>query len=231
MTGIAEYKLVQTAAKGVLSELAGTITSSDSERTIAVRAIGLLADRGITETWYYECPALVLLGSRSCLSISGRRYSPSDELVGMTNLVTVDLSPQVNGIWGDCARSFFIEGGRCVSQPETLEFQRGCEAQRALHAAMADFVRPDTTFDQLFCFANAKIVALGYENLDFLGNLGHSIATTLDERRYIEAGNTRRLDEVGLFTFEPHIRMIGGAWGIKHENVYHFGADGMVQEL
>jgi hypothetical protein len=98
MLSIEEHRGIQGIAKTVLSELGGTIGPADTERTISDRAANLLAGHGITETWYYECPAFVLLGSRSCLSISGRDYRPSDERVGSTNMITVDLSPMREGI-------------------------------------------------------------------------------------------------------------------------------------
>jgi hypothetical protein len=66
--------------------------------------------------------------------------------------------------------------------------------------------------------------------LDFLGNIGHSIELTPADRRYIETGNEQRLGNVRLFTFEPHIRTVGGAWGFKHENIYYFSGNEL-QEL
>lgn len=108
---ISAHREVQAVAKKVLAALGSTINPLDTERTIAERATAMLAREGVTDTWYYECPALVLLGSRSRLSISGREYVPNEEEVGFFNLVTVDLSPLRGDIWGDCARSFFIEEG------------------------------------------------------------------------------------------------------------------------
>lgn len=228
---IEEHRAVQAIAKAVLCELASTIGPADTERTIANRAVSLLATHGITETWYYECPAFVLLGSRSCLSISGREYRPGDEEVGLTNLITVDLSPLREGVWGDCARSFFVENGRPVQTPTLPEFVRGALTEEALHDSMRAFVKPDTTFAELFRFTNAEIRSHGFENLDFLGNVGHSIESRRDDRRYIEVGNGQRIGSTGLFTFEPHIRSVGGAWGFKHENIYYFSTNGAVQEL
>lgn len=71
----------------------------------------------------------------------------------------------------------------------------------------------------------------GFENLDFLGNVGHSIATRREDRQYIEAKNMRLLKEVPFFTFEPHVREVGGMWGFKHENIFYFNQDGCVELL
>ncbi len=83
----------QKSAKQVLSDIAGFISPKETERSIANFAVHRLSEKGLQNTWYYSCPAFVLLGSRSCLSISGRDYTPSEEPVGRKNLVTVDLSP------------------------------------------------------------------------------------------------------------------------------------------
>jgi len=100
-----------------------------------------------------------------------------------------------------------------------------------LHQKMLAFVRPGTSFHDLDEFANEQIREEGFENLDFLGNVGRSICQHRDDRLYIEAGNHRRLGEVGCFTFEPHISQHGSCWGLKHENIYYFDDSGVVTEL
>ncbi len=231
VTEVALNREVQAAAKAVLVALGESITARDSERSIAERAAALLAAAGFADTWYYNCPALVLLGTRSCLSVSGRDYTPSDELVGEHNLVTVDLSPRRETYWGDCARSFCIESGRHSPAPVDPAFGEGVAFEQQLHHAMRAFVTPATTADELFQHCNALINACGFENLDLLGNLGHSIVRRLEDRSYIEAENARTLGEMGLFTFEPHIRKRGGRWGFKHEDIYYFDRDGHLCEL
>ncbi|MFL1492674.1 M24 family metallopeptidase [Pseudomonas antarctica] len=217
---------VQTAAKWVLQQLSACITPDSTETSIARRATQLLNEAGYPDTWYYDCPAFVLLGSRSLLSVSGRDYRPAQESVGTHNLITVDLSPRSGSHWGDCARSFYMEEGVCRAVPIGVEFGRGHATEHALHDSMRLFVRPETTFNALYEFANDLIETACFENLDFAGNVGHSICAQRDQRLYIEAGNHRRLEEVACFTFEPHIREQGGRWGYKHENIYFFDDQG-----
>ena len=228
---IARYRAVQSLAREVIDELASTICAEDTETSIAGRATEALSLRGLTETWYHQCPALVLLGSRSCLSISGRHYVPALEPVGPVNLVTVDLSPKQHDVWGDCARSFFIEDGRCTPTPTIPEFREGHDFLQSLHAAMQAFVEPETTFHELFEWAAARIATAGFENLDFAGNVGHSIATHPQDRKYIKAANPAALGSVAFFTFEPHVRRAGGQWGFKHENIFFFDPAGRVETL
>ena len=69
---------------------------------------------------------------------------------------------------------------------------------------------------------NDIIHNLGYKNLDFLGNLGHSIEINKQDRIYIERGNHNKLGDIKMFTFEPHISKIGSKYGFKKENIYFF---------
>ena len=69
---------------------------------------------------------------------------------------------------------------------------------------------------------NQVIKENGYINLDFMGNLGHSIVKNKNDRVYTEKGNTQRISEVKYFTFEPHISIPGSKYGYKKENIYYF---------
>ncbi|MBB5018552.1 Xaa-Pro aminopeptidase [Chitinivorax tropicus] len=228
---IEAYRAVQVRAKTVSQQLVEQITPDDTEASLVVKAKTLLAASGLTETWYYDCPVMVLLGSRSCRSESGRSYIPAREPVGEHNVITLDLSPSYRRVWGDCARTIFMEHGRATLTPQTPEFLHGLQVLRHLHLAMCRFVEPATQFGELYEYANHQIMAAGYENLDFLGNVGHSIAQKREERLFIEAYNTARLEEAPFFTFEPHIRRVGGHWGFKYENIYYFDQQGHAIEL
>ncbi len=86
-------------------------------------------------------------------------------------------------------------------------------------------VTPDTTFEELYFYINGLIEQSGYVNIDFMGNLGHSIVKKKDERIYIEKGNHSRLGDVSYFTFEPHISLKNSKYGYKRENIYYFEKD------
>ncbi|MFZ6752942.1 M24 family metallopeptidase [Undibacterium sp. Dicai25W] len=228
---ISQHRQVQTAAKSTLARLENLITADDTEKSIARKAHELLAEQGYPDTWYYNCPALVLLGSRSCVSISGREYEPRDEPVGISNLITIDLSPVHNKAWGDCARSFAIENGKVTKTPQLLEFKNGLGFLEQMHAQMLKLVRPQTTFGQLFDWANMRIRQNGFVNLDYRNNVGHSIATDRDQRQFIETNNTTLLADVPFFSFEPFIRLKGGKWGFKNEGIFYFNDQGVLEEL
>jgi hypothetical protein len=205
---IIAHREVQRAAKAVLVGLAADISVGATEASIA--ATQALSALGFSESWYYQCPAFVLSGSRSCESISGSDCVANSEPVGQLSLFTINLSPMQNGHWGDCARSFYVENGRVVEMPEAPELVVGKCFLQALHADMQATAHQDMTFHALHHWANARIQSSGFENLDFLGNVGHSIATHREDRQYIKAKNTRQLKEVPFIAFEPHVRQVGG---------------------
>lgn len=92
------------------------------------------------------------------------------------------------------------------------------------------FVSPQTTFEELYFHINGIITDNGFINLDFMGNLGHSIVKNKDDRVYIEKGNHLLLSSVDYFTFEPHISIPNSKYGYKKENIYYF-SDGKLTEL
>ena len=66
-------------------------------------------------------------------------------------------------------------------------------------------------------------------NLDFMGNLGHSIVKVKSDRIYIEKENKAKLGAVNYFTFEPHIAFHDSKYGYKKENIYYFDGDVLVE--
>lgn len=149
---VCEYKNIQLIAKNVLDEIKNFIKPEISEKEIVEQCKFLLKKHGIEETWYYDCPALVLLGSRSCLSVSGKDYVPSEEMVGNENLITIDLSPLKDVVWGDCSRSFVVEDGivKAVNDIKNFELLEGLKIERELHNHFIEFVKPDMSFEDVF---------------------------------------------------------------------------------
>jgi len=225
MFGISPYLHVQDIALQVLRDIEPFIKYGNNEFGIADECTQLLAQYGANDSWYHSVPALVLVGERTTLSISGTEYQPSNTAIGANDLVTIDLSPMVNGFWGDCARSYIVESGS-VSQPRGNSYLNyGINAERELHNLMREIATPQTSMHELYCVISKSIETMGYENLDFNGNLGHSIENHLDDRRYIEANNKTLLGDCNMFTFEPHICRTNDTWGFKLENIYYFEND------
>ena len=183
--------------------------------------------------WYHDIGAFIFSGEDTVLSISGREYETPQRQVQPEDLLTIDLSPEQEGAWGDYARTIVIEDGIALSDPREarrLDWRQGVVTEQRLHEELLRAVEPSMTFEELHARMNQKIHQLGFENLDLHGNLGHTIEARPEDRIYIEEGNQQQLGNVDLFTFEPHIRQSGVGFGFKHENIYYF-ANGQLRTL
>ena len=228
-------RIAQDIARETMHELHRFIKVGMSEKIIAEKCKQLMEEMGSNSWWYHGVPAMVLLGNRSTLSISGRQYQPLDDnLVAETDVVTIDMAPTVDGYWGDYARTIFIEGGVAADEDTPLHppFRQGLDAELHLHQQLMRLATPDMTYEALYYALNKEIHAIGFENLDFHGNLGHSVEILESDRIYIERGIAQSFAEVGkAFTFEPHIRVPGGQYGFKREDIYHFDEMGKLVRL
>ena len=101
--------------------------------------------------------------------------------------------------------------------------------EEKLHTELLSFVTKETNFEELYYHMNEFIVENGFVNLDFMGNLGHSIVKVKSDRIYIEKGNKVELGEVNYFTFEPHIAFPNSKYGYKKGNIYYFDGDVLVE--
>jgi len=188
---------------------------------------------GADSFWYWDIGALIFSGNETTLSISGREYTTPDRTIQENDIITIDLSPQNKNIWGDYARTLILENGLIVNEIEKIknpEWKNGLIMEERLHHELKNFATPVTTLEELFYHMNQYIIENGYVNLDFLGNLGHSIVKNKADRIFIEKGNTAKLCEVKFFTFEPHIRAKNSPYGYKKENIYCFN-NGTLTEL
>ena len=174
-----------------------------------------MLDHGADGFWYYGIGAFVFSGRETAVSLSGRDYRTSPSRLGENDILTIDLSPVRGGAWGDYARTLLI------GEPAE-EWTQGLEAEKRLHEVMRAHVTPETTFDELSRRMNAAIRDMGYVNLDFKGNLGHTIELQPSDRIYVEAGNALPIGEGRLFTFEPHIARPDSPYGYKREDIYYF---------
>ncbi len=192
-----------------------------------------LLSHGADSFWYWDVGAFVFCGNETAISVSGREYETSDVVIGENDIITIDLSPQNNNIWGDFARTVILENGKVITDIENIhndEWRQGLKMEEYLHNAMRKFVTIDTTFEELYYHINEIIIEKGYVNLDFMGNLGHSIVMDKNERIYTEKGNKAKLSSVRAFTFEPHISLPNSQYGFKMENIYAFENGILIEE-
>lgn len=216
---------VQQIAKQTLDFIKSQIKVGMSLLELRQLAESKMLSLGATSFWYWDIGAFIFSGDETTLSISGKHYQTANRLIANNDIITVDLSPQVGNIWGDYARTIIIENGVVVddiNKISNVEWKNGLLTEDKLHRELLSFAAPETTFEELYLHINEYISANGYINLDFMGNLGHSIEMQKDDRIYIEKRNKATLKSVKYFTFEPHIALPRGKYGFKKENIYCF---------
>ena len=227
-----QYTDVQNIAKKTIEFIKDNICSGMALLDVRNLCEAKMIELGADSFWYWDVGAFVFAGDETAVSVSGKEYTTSDKVIAENDIVTIDLSPQNGNIWGDYARTLIVENGKVVDAKNVTndEWRKGLLMEEYLHEEMCKFVTPETTFEELYYYMNSVIEENGYINLDFLGNLGHSIVRNKSDRVYIEKGNHICFGDVLYFTFEPHISVHGSKYGYKRENIYYF-ENGIVKEL
>lgn len=226
------YTEVQNIAKQTMSYIKSIIQPGMSLLHIRKLCEEKMLELGADSFWYWNIGAFCFAGHDTILSISGKNYQTPEYFIKANDIITIDLSPQHNNIWGDYARTIIIEDGKVVMSTSNIihrEWRNGLLMEEDLHEELHNFVTPRTTFEELYFHMNELINEHGFTNLDFLGNLGHSIVKNKDDRIYIERGNTTLLSDVSFFTFEPHICAKGSNYGYKMENIYYFNNETLTE--
>ena len=226
------YMHVQRIAKETIIYIKTVITPGMNLLDVRKICEEKMLELGVDSFCYWDIGAFIFAGDETAISVSGKKYITSDRIINNNDIVTIDLSPQNNNIWGDYARTIIIENGTVIENVNDInnqEWKNGLLMEEMLHEELKRYVTIATTFEQLYFHMNEFINNKSYINLDFMGNLGHTIVKNKNDRIYIEKGNTTKLSEVELFTFEPHISIEGSKFGYKKENIYYFFAEKLVK--
>lgn len=225
---IENIKKAQSMAKQAMLEMNEEISVGMSERDISLLVQRKLEEKGSDEWWYHGIPSLVLLGRHSAVSVGSKGYTVTDEYrVAENDIITIDMAPTFRKGWGDYARTLFMENGRLcpLDRPEDPKHKEGLDVELHLHSFLTEHCDPDMTYEKIFEVINDEIRKCGFRNLDFKGNLGHSIEIDQADRIYLEKGNKLTVREAGRpFTLEPHIANCED-YGFKRENIYIIDGD------
>ena len=216
------YSQIQQTAKQTIAYIKKIIKPGMKLFDIRKLCEKKLMELGADSFWYWDVGAFVFAGDETTVSVSGKQYVTSDKIIENNDIITIDLSPQVGNIWGDYARTIIVENGKVVDDIELIqnqEWKSGLQMEEKLHTELFRFVTKETTFEELYYYMNEFIVENGFVNLDFMGNLGHSIVKVKSDRIYIEKENKAKLGAVNYFTFEPHIAFHDSKYGYKKENI------------
>ena len=158
--------------------------------------------------------------------LTTEQYGIVDLVVTISTIVVPILSLNI----AEAVMRFNLDKDADKDKITNAEWKKGLLMEDKLHSELIKFVGMETTFEELSYHINELILREGFINLDFMGNLGHSIVKDKDDRIYTEKGNTKMISDVKYFTFEPHVSIPGSKYGFKKENIYYF-ENGKLVEL
>ena len=226
------YLEMQNLNRAAIKYVAGIIKVGMNLADMKALCENYLLEHGADSFWYWDVGAFVFAGDETAVSVSGKDYKVTNRIIQENDIITIDLSPQKNNIWGDYARTLVFENGILCDKTDKIrnnEWRSGLQMEEYLHKTLIDVATPDMTFEELYYLMNDVIVKKGFLNLDFLGNLGHSIVKNKNDRIYTEKGNHQRLSDVKMFTFKPHISIPDSQYGFKREDIYYFDNGKLIQ--
>lgn len=134
-----DYRDMQNIARETMAYIKTAIAPGMKLSDVRKLCEDKMKTLGADSFWYWDIGAFVFAGDETAVSVSGRDYSTSDRLIGYDDIVTIDLSPQNNGIWGDYARTIVIENGSVVERIEEIknaEWRGGLLMEERLHREM-----------------------------------------------------------------------------------------------
>lgn len=229
-----EYFAMQRLCRETIGYIRSVVCPGMDLRELKDLCEEYMLNHGADSFWWCGVGAFLFSGDETAVSVvpeSG--YIPSDKRIQENDIITIDLSPQKDGVWGDFARTLVLEDGKLVQDTKEIkneEWRNGLFMEDLLHETLMDIAGEDMTFEELHERINTLAEERGYRNLDCLGNFGHSIEKRDEDRIYTEKGNQAKLSSVSMFTFEPHISLPGSKYGFKKEDIYYF-KDGRLKRM
>ena len=98
-----EYSEVQNIAQKTIEYIQTIIKPGMSLQYIRELCEGKMLELGANSFWYWDVGAFCFSGNETTISVSGKEYKTSERLIKDNDIITIDLSPQHNDIWGDYA--------------------------------------------------------------------------------------------------------------------------------
>ena len=103
------YFKVQSIAKSTIDYVKEIIKPGLSLVELRKMCENKMLELGADSFWYWDIGAFVFAGDETTVSVSGKKYVTSDRTIAENDIVTIDLSPQCENIWGDYARTIILE--------------------------------------------------------------------------------------------------------------------------
>lgn len=115
------YSAMQDLNRAAMKYIAGMMKVGMNLRDIKTLCENYLLENGADSFWYWDIGAFVFSGDETVISISGRDYMVADRTIQENDIITIDLSPQKNNIWGDYARTLVFENGVLCNETDRIK--------------------------------------------------------------------------------------------------------------
>lgn len=136
---------MQDLNRAVIKHIACTMKAGMNLRDIKALCEDYLLKNGADSFWYWDVGAFVFAGDETALSVSGRDYTAANRTIQENDIITIDLSPQKDHIWGDYARTLVIENGKVCGKIDGIkneEWRSGLQMEVYLHKTLMDVAAP-----------------------------------------------------------------------------------------
>ncbi|MEG1304735.1 MAG: M24 family metallopeptidase, partial [Oscillospiraceae bacterium] len=128
---LANLQRAQYIAKTAMDEIYSFIHVGVSAQKIRGVAENAMIKLGSEGWWMRGDPALVLIGDDTANSGSfDAKAQRARCTVAENDIISVDVAPSYRGMWGDFARTFFVEDAKVTmhpQKPKSLHFSRMLE--------------------------------------------------------------------------------------------------------
>ena len=116
---------MQFIAKQTMDYIKNVITPGMKLTQVRKMCEEKMLELGADSFWYWDIGAFIFSGDETTKSVSGKEYETADKYIEETDIVTIDLSPQRNHIWGDYARTIIIEEAKSLNHWMLFKMRNG----------------------------------------------------------------------------------------------------------
>ena len=139
------YFAMQNLNRATIKYAAGMIKVGMNLPDIKALCENYLLENGADSFWYWDVGAFVFSGNETVVSVSGKDYNVTDRTIQENDIITIDLSPQRNNIWGDYVRTLVFENGVLCDETDRIkkdDWRRGLQMEKYLHKTLIDIATP-----------------------------------------------------------------------------------------
>lgn len=158
-----DHKAVQAMGKVTMEYIKTVLKPGMGLKEVRRLCEKKMLELGADSFWYWNVGAFVFSGKETTLSVSGREYETSDRVLQEEDIITIDLSPQREEIWGDYARTIILEKGKVVENLDCIrneEWKAGLQMEQKLHRELYDFLTAEISRRKVKVFS-LHILELG----------------------------------------------------------------------